>query len=199
MLWLASFSASCNPPFPPPLRHEHPPPHFPTLTLASWSSGIENRTEWLKVSWARLLLTRETVFLTTCPGRTAPNFTILLAGSRTKSWSDQRERRKGRACQRGNKSEDACLLQEQGQLPLSVTYLLQVRHTFISSLACFVLTRHTRWQCPPCDLRGGGHTSPPIPSPHLLEYLMHSWESWISFFLKPSVIMQILPPDKYQM
>ena len=53
-------------------------------TLGSWSSGIENRTDWLNVSWAWLLFMMETVFFTTCPGRTAPNFTILLAGSRTK-------------------------------------------------------------------------------------------------------------------
>lgn len=53
-------------------------------TLGSWSSGLENRTDWLNVSWAWLLFMTETVFFTTCPGRTAPNFTILLAGSRTK-------------------------------------------------------------------------------------------------------------------
>lgn len=63
-------------------KHERPL-GAPALTLGSWSSGTENRTDRLNVSWAWLLFMMETVFFTICPGRTAPNFTTLLAGSRT--------------------------------------------------------------------------------------------------------------------
>lgn len=53
-------------------------------TLGSWSSGIENRADRSNVSWAWLSFMMEIVFFATCPGRTAPNFTVLLAGLRTK-------------------------------------------------------------------------------------------------------------------
>lgn len=59
-------------------------------TLVSWSSA-ENMTDRLNVSWAWLLFMMETIFFTTCPGRMAPNFKILLAGSRTKICGQERE------------------------------------------------------------------------------------------------------------
>ena len=48
-------------------------------------------TDRLNVSWAWLLFMMETIFFTTCPGRMALNFKILLAGSRTKICGPERE------------------------------------------------------------------------------------------------------------
>lgn len=91
-------------------------------TLGSWSSGIEKKTDWLNVSWAWLLFMMEIVFFTTCPGRTAPNFTILLAGSRTKICGTRKTVGVGGASSvKEEKKQDTCTLLRQGRLSLSLS------------------------------------------------------------------------------
>jgi hypothetical protein len=70
------------------------------------------------MSGARLLFMTETVFFTTCPGRTAPNFTILLAGSRTKICGKRKRVRQKSSLVNEKNKYDTCILVRQGWLPL---------------------------------------------------------------------------------